>query len=66
MEYTSTKEYMLDYQIVREYMMRKYSQVSYTISKGNNCIWVSFSPYSSALNMYFILKDNKIIRIDID
>lgn len=65
MEYTSAKEYMMDLQVVKEYMKRKYSETLYTISKGNNCIWVSF-PYSRALNMYFIMKDNKIIRIDID
>lgn len=65
MEYTSAKEYMMDLQVVKEYMKRKYSETLYTISKGNNCIWVSF-PYSSALNMYFIMKDNKISRIDID
>ena len=52
----------MDYQIVREYMMRKYPSALYSMAKGNDCIWVMINN----LNMYFIIKDNKIIRIDID
>jgi hypothetical protein len=52
----------MDYQIVREYMMRKYPSALYTMARGNDCIWVAFNN----LSMYFIVKDNKIMRIDID
>jgi hypothetical protein len=52
----------MDYQIVNEYMMRKYPNKLYSMSTGNDCTWVMMEN----INMYFIIKDNKIIRIDID
>lgn len=52
----------MDYQIVNEYMMRKYPNRLYKMAKGNDCTWVMMNN----INMYFIIKDNKIIRIDID
>jgi hypothetical protein len=52
----------MDYQIVNEYMQRKYPNRQYSIAKGNNCIWVMLNN----INMYFIIRDNKIMRIDID
>ena len=48
--------------IVNEYMKRKYPSYTYSIKQGNDCIWVIMNN----INMYFIIKDNKIIRIDID
>jgi len=52
----------MDYQIVSEYMQRKYPSRLYSMAKGNDCTWVIMNNIS----MYFIIKDNKIIRIDID
>ena len=48
--------------IVNEYMARKYPSYNYSVKQGNNCVWVIMNN----LNMYFIIKNNKIIRIDID
>ena len=56
----------MDYEIVREYMMRKYPSTLYSMAKGNDCIWVMLNNSFGSLNMYFIIKDNKIMRIDID
>lgn len=55
-------ENKMDYQIVNEYMARKYSAYTWVLKQGNNCVWVIMNN----INMYFIIKDNKIIRIDID
>lgn len=55
-------ENKMDYQIVNEYMARKYSAYTWVLKQGNNCVWVIMNN----LNMYFTVKDNKIIRIDID
>ena len=52
----------MDYQIVSEYMQRKYPSALYSMAKGNDCTWVIMNNIS----MYFIIKENKIIRIDID
>jgi hypothetical protein len=55
-------ENKMDYQIVNEYMARKYSAYTWVLKQGNDCVWVIMNN----LNMYFTVKDNKIIRIDID
>jgi len=52
----------MEYQIVNEYMMRKYPNRLYSMAKGNDCTWVMVEN----INMYFTIKDNKIMRIDID
>lgn len=52
----------MDNKIVIEYMARKYPNRLYSMKQGNDCIWVMMNN----INMYFIIKDNKIIRIDID
>ena len=52
----------MDYQIVREYMMRKYPSALYNMAKGNDCVWVSFNN----VKMYFIIRDNKIADIQVD
>ena len=56
----------MDYQIVSEYMQRKYPSALYSMAKGNDCIWVQINNHLGSISMYFIIKDNKIIRIDID
>ena len=53
-----------DYQIVTEYMDNKYPNKIYTIKQGNNCVWVS--TFFPLVNMYFIVRDNKIADIQID
>ena len=55
-------ESKMDNVIVNEYMQRKYPNRLYSVAKGNDCVWVIMNN----LNMYFTVKDNKIIRIDID
>ena len=52
----------MDTLIVNEYMQRKYPSYTYSLKQGNNCVWVIMNN----LNMYFTVKDNNIIRIDID
>lgn len=52
----------MDYVIVNEYMKRKYPSYNYSVKQGNKCVWVIMNN----INMYFIIKDNKIMRIDID
>jgi hypothetical protein len=52
----------MDNVIVNEYMKRKYPDRLYSLNKGNDCVWVMMGN----INMYFIIRDNKIMRIDID
>jgi len=52
----------MDNVIVNEYMQRKYPNRLYSMAKGNDCVWVMMDN----INMYFIIRDNKIMRIDID
>ena len=52
----------MDYEIVNEYMARKYSAYTWVLKQGNNCVWVTMNN----LNMYFTIKDNKIIDIQVD
>ena len=47
---------------VINYMQTKYPNRLYKIRTGNNCEWVMMDN----INLYFIIKDNKIMRIDID
>ena len=48
--------------IVNEYMARKYPAYTWVLKQGNNCVWVTMNN----LNMYFTIKDNKIIDIQVD
>jgi hypothetical protein len=52
----------MDYEIVREYMMRKYPSRLYTMARGNDCVWIMMDN----VNMYFIIRDNKIADIQVD
>ena len=48
---------------VEDWMKRtKPTVTSYTMTQGNNCIWV----YYSFMNLYFIFRDGKIVDIQID
>jgi hypothetical protein len=48
--------------IINEYMNKVYPNKPYYIRQGNDCQWVIMGN----INMYFIIRDNKIIRIDGD
>lgn len=47
--------------LVEEDMARK-GITHYTMTKGNNCIWV----YYSFMNLYYIFKEGRIHDIQID
>jgi hypothetical protein len=53
---------MNDFEIVKNYMDTKYPQKLYTMQNANNCIWVSMG----LCDMYFILRDGKIVDIQVD
>ena len=47
---------------VGEYMNTRHPEVPYTMTPGNNCIYV----YFGFMNMYFIFRDGKIVDVQID
>lgn len=47
---------------VGEYMDKHYPDMLYTMTEGNNCIWV----YWSNMNLYFIFREGKIVDVQID
>lgn len=49
-------------EIVAEYMKRKYSGKTYSMRHGNNCVWVSMG----VVEMYFTIKNNKIVDVQVD
>jgi hypothetical protein len=53
---------MTDFDIVKNYMDTKYSGKPYAMRNGNNCVWVSMG----LVDMYFILRDSKIVDIQVD
>jgi hypothetical protein len=53
---------MTDFDIVKNYMDSKYPQKTYAMRKGNNCVWVSMG----LCDMYFILREGKIVDIQVD
>ena len=48
--------------LVDEYMSKNYAGVHYTMTPGNDCIWV----YYGQLNLYFIFRNGRIADIQID
>jgi hypothetical protein len=48
--------------LVGDYMEKNHPNVLYTMTPGNNCIWV----YYGSINMYFVFRDGKIADIQID
>lgn len=49
--------------LVEEWMtLRNPKVTAYTMTQGNNCIWV----YWSFMNIYFIFREGKIVDIQID
>jgi len=47
---------------VGEYMSARHPNVHYTMTPGNNCVWV----YFGSQNWYFIFRDGKIADVQID
>lgn len=48
--------------LVGEYMNKEHPNINYTMTPGNDCIWV----YWSFMNLYFIFRNGKIAEIQID
>jgi len=57
-------EQLNEFEIIKvaDYMHRHYPEVHYTMTPGNNCIWV----YYGSINQYFIFRDGGIADIQID
>lgn len=47
---------------VADYMETHHPGVHYTMSPGNQCVWV----YYSSIDLYFIFRDGKIADVQID
>jgi hypothetical protein len=54
---------MTDFEIVKEYMTKRYPTAIYSMQKGNDCVWVSLN---ARIEMYFIIRNGKIVDIQID
>ena len=48
--------------LVSDYMEKHHPNAYYTMTPGNDCVWV----YYSHVNMYFIFRDGKLVDIQID
>jgi hypothetical protein len=48
--------------VVADYMEKNYPDVHYTMTPGNDCIWV----YYGNINKYFIFRGGKLVDIQID
>jgi hypothetical protein len=48
--------------IISEYMAIHYPNRLYRLTQGNNCDWVSMGN----INMYFIIRNNRIIDVQVD
>lgn len=53
---------MTDFDIVNNYMEQKYSGQTYSIAKGNACVWVCMG----LVSMYFFVREGKIVDIQVD
>lgn len=53
---------MTDFEIVSDYMEKTYGGKTYTMRNGFDCVWVSMGGFE----MYFILRDGKIVDIQVD
>lgn len=53
---------MTDFEIVSEYMERKYGGKTYAMREGNRCVWVSMG----LVEMYFTVNNNVITDIQVD
>ena len=53
---------MADYEIVNDYMVAHYPHNLFAMQEANDCIWVSMG----RVDMYFILRNGKIVDIQVD
>ncbi len=53
---------MTDFDIVKNYMETKYADKRFAMRNGNNCVWVSMG----LVDMYFTLREGKIVDIQVD
>ena len=54
---------MTDFEIVKDYMAKRYPNAGYAMQKGNDCVWVTLN---ARIEMYFIIRNGKIVDIQID
>jgi len=50
---------------VLDYMQNKYPAQHYTMSPGNQCVWVAWGS-SVPINFYFVFREERIADIQID
>lgn len=48
--------------VVQDDMASKHPNLHYTITPGNNCIWV----YWGSINLYYIFNGTKLVDVQID
>ena len=53
---------MTDFEIVKNYLETKYPNYPYSMREGNKCVWVSLG----RMELYFIIRDQKIVDIQVD
>ena len=53
---------MKNFEIVKSYLAKRYPDKAYAMREGNACVWVSMG----LVEMYFIVKDEKIVDIQVD
>ncbi len=51
--------------LVAEDMERKYPDLQYTMTAGNDCIWVYWGS-TVPMNLYYIFKEGRIVDIQVD
>lgn len=54
--------YNSDFEVVKKYLEEKEPNAAWTARPGNNCVWVS----KGRLEMYYFVKDGKVVDIVID
>ncbi len=48
--------------LVADYMEKNHPTVHYTMTPGNECVWV----YYGSINLYFVFRAGKIAEIQVD
>lgn len=43
--------------------LKKHNITGYTISEGNECVWVNYHRRGFSMNDYYIIRDDKIVDI---
>jgi len=53
---------MTKFEIAKQYMDTRYPNKTYAMREGNACVWVTMG----LVDMYFIIRDNQIVDIQVD